>query len=197
MVSNIWFTKFTAAVVIAIAVTAETSAARVDLGGAAGLGALIESLTSQASLSFTLDINADVYQDGDSYNYVYTINHNASAPLAVVSIDSPHFDASADWGVIGSEGASVIGATFGGNLSLLMNLPAPSPVTIYASASSPPSSASFFGIDSGFSGFGETLAPSDPTTDITSIPTPAAAPLAIGLLVAIYGRKLIRTKHLE
>lgn len=183
--------------VVAVVLTAEASAARVDLSGAAGLGAIIESLTSQASLSFTLDVDADVYQDDDSYHYVYTFNHNAIAPLAVVSIDSPYFDASADWGVIGSPGESVIGATFGGNLSLLMNLPSSSPVTIYASASSPPSPASFFGIDSGFSGFGETLAPSDPTTGITTIPTPAAAPLAIGLLVAIYGRALIRTKHLN
>ncbi len=190
MRTRTWVKAFVAAVVTAIVLTGETSAARVDLSGTAGLGAIVDSLSSQASLSFTLDINADVYSDGDSYSYVYTISHDATSPLAVVSIDSPHFDASAPWGVIGSGGASLIGATFGGNLSLLMNLPSTSSVTVYVGAAGDPTAAGFFGIDSGFSGFGQTLAPGDPTTTtVTAIPTPAAAPLGLLLLASGWGWK--------
>lgn len=199
-----WTKSLPLSAFMALTLAVNALAARVDLSGTGGLGTVIDSLSSQTMASFTLAIDATVYLPDPSTGwlpdeiYVYTIEHNAAFPLEAVTIDSPHFDASAPWGVIGNGATTVLTASFSGNLSFLMNLPASSTVTVYAGSSQGEiTTARFYGIDSGFSGFGETLAPSE-ISSISTIPTPAAAPLGVVLMVAIFiGRKIKRDHRMN
>ena len=180
-----------------VALSAPAFAGRVDITNGSALQSVFGTIVAatgpnSATATFTLTVDANVYQNGDTYTYVYEPSHDSATPLNTLTVASNDFDPNLDWGVVdaASKSALLHGADFTGNLTYFLTVPLTDTVRIYAQSSNPPTDVQFFGIDGGFSGFGGTVGPDAPRTP-TSAPLPAAAWLGLGLLGAMGGRKLI------
>ncbi len=179
------------------ALSAPAFAGRVDITNGTALQSVFGTIVAATGLNsvtatFTLAVDANVYQNGGTYTYVYEASHDSATPLNTMTVASNDFDPNLDWGVVDSASKSAFlhGADFTGNLTYFLTVPLTDTVRLYAQSSNPPTDVQYLGIDGGFSGFGGTVGPDAPRTP-TSAPLPAAAWMGLGLLGAMGGRKLI------
>ena len=149
---------------------------------------------SSGSGSFTLTLDATVYQSGPTYTYVYQTQHTSVTAMNTLTIDSGHFDSNLNWGIIDLPSLSVAlqGADFIGNLSFLLSFSSVDTVSLYAQALSPQNDVQFFGINGGFSGIGLTVGPTP--AQISTVPLPTSAWMGLVLVAGIGLVHIVRNR---
>ena len=150
--------------------------------------ATMSSSSSPGPIGFVLSIEARVWLNEEgTYTYVYEFSDNGTSfgGITSITIYTGDFDATLDWGTVGSPLGSTVDMIFGGSLTFQFNpgVASGSTTTVYAQSTMAPQLYNFSGWGFGPSGADQQTWGADPIDEPQALPeAPSFFLLGTGLL---------------